>query len=278
MLGGGPQVIADRTEASLVFRRLLDGFAQSGKQHQETRWRWLTAAHIVGQQYLGLHVASHVAMLKFAARNGDWREVSGQLFRLALVPLGHLSSRLPAGNIGRATVNAFIPMPVDPISQALIETAQSAVAEDGGSLSGSPVREFGAERWRYLFTAWLISLVSSLAVLFIGEVMGRSPCDLCWFQRAFMFPMVLVLGVACQKNDPGGWRYALPLALAGLGLSIFHLLLYVGAVAQSIQACGQGPSCTGDDMALFGIPIPLYAAFAFGAISVLLMASRGRAR
>ena len=35
--------------------------------------------------------------------------------------------------------------------------------------------------------AWIIALISSLAVLFIGEVLGQTPCILCWFQRAFMF-------------------------------------------------------------------------------------------
>ncbi|MFD2377205.1 DUF3703 domain-containing protein [Ottowia pentelensis] len=42
-------------------------------------------------------------------RTRDWPEVAGQLLRLALVPLGHLSGRLPIGNPGRATVSAFEP-------------------------------------------------------------------------------------------------------------------------------------------------------------------------
>ena len=24
--------------------------------------------------------------------------------------------------------------------------------------------------------------------------MGQAPCDLCWFQRAFMFPLAIILG------------------------------------------------------------------------------------
>ena len=28
--------------------------------------------------------------------------------------------------------------------------------------------------------AWIVALVASLAVLFIGEVMGQTPCVLCW--------------------------------------------------------------------------------------------------
>ena len=41
-------------------------------------------------------------MLALAARERDVRETAGQLFRILLVPLGHLSGRLPLGNPGRA--------------------------------------------------------------------------------------------------------------------------------------------------------------------------------
>lgn len=44
--------------------------------------------------------------------------------------------------------------------------------------------------------AWIVALVASLAVLFIGEVMGQTPCVLCWFQRAFMFPLAIILASA----------------------------------------------------------------------------------
>ena len=43
--------------------------------------------------------------------------------------------------------------------------------------------------------AWIIALVASLAVLFIGEVLGQTPCVLCWFQRAFMFPLAIILSL-----------------------------------------------------------------------------------
>ena len=46
-----------------------------------------------------------------------------------------------------------------------------------------------------LWLAWVIALFSSFSVLFIGEVLGQTPCALCWFQRAFMFPLVIVLGL-----------------------------------------------------------------------------------
>ena len=61
-----------------------------------------------------------------------------------------------------------------------------------------------------LYIAWLLALAASLAVLFIGEVLGQSPCVLCWFQRAFMFPLAMVLGIAVWANDKGVWKYGGP--------------------------------------------------------------------
>ncbi|WP_269533538.1 DUF3703 domain-containing protein [Chitinimonas sp. BJYL2] len=71
----------------------------------------LEQAHIVGQPVFRQHWLSHWWMLKAGWHLGDSREVAGQLLRLALTPLGHLTGRLPAGNTGRARVNPFKPMP-----------------------------------------------------------------------------------------------------------------------------------------------------------------------
>jgi hypothetical protein len=75
-------------------------------------WSALERAHILSQPYVGLHLANHWAMLTFAASQHDAKEVFGQILRLALAPLGALSGRIPVGNIGRATVSAFKPMPI----------------------------------------------------------------------------------------------------------------------------------------------------------------------
>ncbi len=41
-------------------------------------------------------------------------------------------------------------------------------------------REPPAPGWGWLSAAWAVALVSTLAALFIGEVMGMTPCQLCW--------------------------------------------------------------------------------------------------
>lgn len=119
--------IADGEREDLVHELLLSGFDQSIRQPAERRWRWLMAAHIVGQNRFALHWNSHVAMLQFALVTRDLAEAVGQLFRLVLVPLGHLFDRLPVGNTGRSNVNAFAPMELAPdLEQLIADTRQSA--------------------------------------------------------------------------------------------------------------------------------------------------------
>ncbi|MBL0919892.1 MAG: DUF3703 domain-containing protein [Hydrogenophaga sp.] len=112
----------DATRLQAVFDELIQQSARAPDARQA--WLYLEAAHVVGQLRLRPHVRSHWHMLRLAARTGDAPEVLGQLFRLALVPLGHLSGRLPIGNPGRANVSAFEPMAVRPELGGLIEQAR----------------------------------------------------------------------------------------------------------------------------------------------------------
>ena len=131
--------------------------------------------------------------------------------------------------------------------------------------------------WWLLLAAWLVALSATLGALFIGEVMGQTPCLLCWYQRIFMFPLALILLIACVKEDAGIWRYALPLALIGFGFALYHSLLYGGIIQEPIVQCGAGPSCSSQAMSLFGwVPIPMLSLIAFSAISILLFLARRR--
>lgn len=133
---------------------------------------------------------------------------------------------------------------------------------------------------RALFLAWLIALVASGVVLFVGEVMGQAPCILCWFQRAFMFPLVVVLGVAVYRGDVGVWRYGLALSVVGLLVAAYHVALFTGLVPEAAKPCtATGPSCTGDEMWIAGIvPIPLLSLAGFGSLIALMLIVRKGSR
>jgi hypothetical protein len=116
-------------ERPLVYERLVREFAapRSGAQDLEARWNWLMAAHVIGQHEARLHFDSHRRMLALASETRDWPEVAGQLLRLALLPLGHLLGKIPAGNIGRSTVAVTQAMEPPESVQRLIDWAVLAV-------------------------------------------------------------------------------------------------------------------------------------------------------
>jgi Protein of unknown function (DUF3703) len=97
---------------AVVYAGLLKELERLANGDAAQRWQLLEAAHVVGQTRFGPHLRTHALMLGQAWRTRDGRELIGQLFRLLLVPLGHVFGRLPLGNPGRANISAFQPMPV----------------------------------------------------------------------------------------------------------------------------------------------------------------------
>ncbi|QJR17504.1 disulfide bond formation protein B [Pelagibacterium halotolerans] len=123
-----------------------------------------------------------------------------------------------------------------------------------------------------MYVAWTIALVATGGAIFIGEVMGQTPCVLCWYQRIFMFPLALILGLACFKGDLGGAKYGLLVAVPGLLIAGWHTSLYFGLISQAIAPCSQGVSCTDANMTIWGaVPLPLLSTLSFTAIAALLL-------
>ena len=145
-------------------------------------------------------------------------------------------------------------------------TDQSARSRHDGQ-PGEPSQAF----WMPLFLAWLIALLATAGALFLGEVMGMTPCVLCWYQRIAMFPLVVVLAVGLLQHDARSIPYALPLAWAGWGIALYHCLIFWGLVSETLTPCGKGASCADADVQVAGfVPIPLLSLVAFTAILALL--------
>jgi disulfide bond formation protein DsbB len=126
--------------------------------------------------------------------------------------------------------------------------------------------------WNLVFVCWLIATASTLAALFFSEVMSLPPCVLCWYQRICIFPLVLLLPAGLFPFDPKIVRYALPLALVGGSIALFHVLITVGLIPEGITPCTQGVPCASNQIEWFGfVSIPLLSLVAFSVISALLL-------
>lgn len=135
----------------------------------------------------------------------------------------------------------------------------------------SPERAQDAD-WILVFACWLLASVAALGSLFFSEVMGHPPCVLCWYQRICMYPLVLILPAGLFPFDRNIVRYALPLALVGSLIALFHLLLAAGYIPENITPCTQGIPCTEVQIVWFGfVTIPLLSVLSFLLIAALLI-------
>lgn len=132
-------------------------------------------------------------------------------------------------------------------------------------------------RWTLVFLAWLTATLATLGALFMSEIMALAPCVLCWYQRIFMFPLVVILALGLFPFDPKVVRYALPLGVIGLAVAAFHLLLMAGYIPETLTPCRQGIPCSTVQIEWFGfLTIPLLSFLAFLTINALLLASSMR--
>ena len=131
--------------------------------------------------------------------------------------------------------------------------------------------------WVTVFICWLVASVSTLGSLFFSEIMELAPCALCWYQRIFMFPLVIILLIGLFHFDKNIIKYALPLAIIGWGFAFYHYLLYSGIIPESVQPCSQGVSCTETYLDLFGfLTIPMLSLISFSIIIGFLLRLRRR--
>lgn len=131
--------------------------------------------------------------------------------------------------------------------------------------------------WWLVFGCWLVASMSTLGALFFSEIMELPPCVLCWYQRIFMFPLVLLLPIGLFPFDAKVVRYALPLTLAGWLVSLFQVLLVAGVIPEAIRPCTQGVPCSEVQIQWLGfVNIPLLSFIAFSTMNALLIAARVR--
>lgn len=121
-----------------------------------------------------------------------------------------------------------------------------------------------------LLIMWTQALIALIGSLFYSEIIGYEPCKLCWIQRIFMYPLVVIYGVALVKKS---LQIALPgLILSGVGMviSIYHYALQKFPVFQKTgDICGTIP-CDLQYVNYFGfITIPFLAAISFMIIFLL---------
>ncbi|BDH63564.1 disulfide bond formation protein C [Lysinibacillus sp. PLM2] len=123
-----------------------------------------------------------------------------------------------------------------------------------------------------LYFAWIVSVVATLGSLYFSEIKGFIPCDLCWFQRIFMYPLVIILGIGTFQSDISVKKFVLPLSVIGGTISIFHYLEQKVPGFGGIKPCVSGVPCSAQYINWFGfVTIPFLALIAFTLITICMI-------
>ena len=127
--------------------------------------------------------------------------------------------------------------------------------------------------------AFVTALVATFGSLYYSEIIGYPPCGLCWWQRVFMYPLVLVLGIAIW----GKHHRAVPeaLTLSGLGALVAANHYYLEMTGDSLLPCPANGAipCTVRFVYEFGyVTIPLMALTSFLIIFFVMLIERRTGR
>ena len=126
-------------------------------------------------------------------------------------------------------------------------------------------------------SAFVVSLLAVLGPLFYSNIIGFEPCLLCWWQRIFMFPHVVILGVGLIRRDRMAAWHTLALSIIGGLISLYHYLLqfgHTGGLEAECSIVGQSTTCSDFWVNEFGyITIPLMALTSFVLVGVLSLFS-----
>src|SRR4051812_5667151 len=120
--------------------------------------------------------------------------------------------------------------------------------------------------------AWVVATVTTLGSLYYSEHAGFIPCELCWYQRILMYPLVIVLGVAALRRDRAVWITALVFVVLGAPLSLYHWLVERVPAFEESSSCSAITPCSAPWFEKFGfVTLAWMAMSAFLLIGVLLV-------
>jgi disulfide bond formation protein DsbB len=114
-----------------------------------------------------------------------------------------------------------------------------------------------------LFAGIISAVIGSLVY---SELVGFPPCDLCWYQRLFLYPQAIIVLMAMFRKDKSVIDYLVPLSILGAIVAFYHSLVQWGFSFGSILDC----TATGGECAKIYINEYSYITIPFMSFSVFV--------
>ena len=116
---------------------------------------------------------------------------------------------------------------------------------------------------KYTFhLGFLISLGAVSMSLFYSEIIGYPPCELCWMQRVFLYPQLVLFGVKLFRKENIITDSSMTFAIIGTLTSLYHIYVENGGTI--------GSTCA--DPSSGGVSCAVRYVYEFGYIGIPMMA------
>jgi disulfide bond formation protein DsbB len=137
----------------------------------------------------------------------------------------------------------------------------------------SPKSDFAKAMFKFIarhgvLFGFLVSFGGVCVSLFYSDIAGFAPCDLCWWQRVFIYPQAVLFLVALLKKKRGGeessvFQYSAALSVIGVLIAAYHY--YGAAFNPSFLSCAASAvSCAKTYFTSFGyVTIPVMSLTGF---------------
>jgi disulfide bond formation protein DsbB len=83
------------------------------------------------------------------------------------------------------------------------------------------------KKYTFLF-GFIVAFGAVFVSLFYSEIVGFPPCELCWIQRIFLYPQLILFGMELYKRDRSIVDFSIVFAVLGSLVSIYHIYIESG--------------------------------------------------
>ncbi len=115
------------------------------------------------------------------------------------------------------------------------------------------------------YLGFLAAFGAVMLSLFYSEIVGYPACELCWIQRIFLYPQLILFGMELYKKERSIIDFSLVFAILGSITSIYHV--YVEAGGTKGLACA-----TIDPASTTEISCAVRYIYEFGYVTMPIMA------
>lgn len=115
----------------------------------------------------------------------------------------------------------------------------------------------------------VVALGATIGSLTLSEGYGLVPCELCWYQRIFMYPLPILIGLGFWKRSVEIRPYVISLAAIGAAVSVYHLVVQW---VPNVGSCSLEAPCSSRLFDFLGfVSIPAMALVAFAGVIVSMV-------